>query len=448
MEKTKEKSKKKLNSVNNLLKFNFINSISFKIIIFTTLTFLINGYITALIMSFVNGIIDQFGVEIPIKFVAFINTIVNIIVINTVIIFFMRKTIINPLKEHIKILQEIGSGNLNETIEVKGKDEFSVLAIATNTTISRLNNLLGHIKESADETDYTTTDLAANLNSIKISSQNVAKAVQEIADRTSEQAQSIEDGSHKSEELGRLIEQKQIYMQNLNNSSNKVIELAKEGLHEIKTLTDITDESNIAIKDVHNVILKTNESSKQIGEVSDVISSIADQTNLLALNASIEAARAGEAGKGFAVVAEEIRKLAEQSANSTQEIYEIVAELQNNSKDVVVNMDKFSTISQKQGASVINSKEKYLAINEAIKESGKSIEELNLSEQQMQGMKDEIIANLQNLAAIAQENAAATEEVSTSIDEQAVSIEKVTNFSKSISKSAEKLNSEIDMFDV
>ncbi len=67
-----------------------------------------------------------------------------------------------------------------------------------------------------------------------------------------------------------------------------------------------------------------NKSSHTIAVVLQDIEEIASQTNLLALNAAIEAARAGEAGKGFAVVAAEIRELANKSSATVSEIESII----------------------------------------------------------------------------------------------------------------------------
>jgi len=443
LKETEAKSKKSIHNINELLNFDFINSLTLKLIIVVTITFIISAPIAQYINKFINGlglVTSDIG--------AYINTVVNLVIINIIIIFFMKLMIIIPLKEHMKSLQEISLGNLRENIEVKGKDEFSKLALATNTTINKLNELIRSVRNNTNNTNNIISDLSINLNNIKSGADEVAKAVEEIATGTSEQAEGIEEGALKAEQLGEVIEKNQIHIKNLNISSEKVSQSVKEGLNEMEDLLKITDESSGAVRDVYDVILKTNESANQIGQASNVIASIADQTNLLALNAAIEAARAGDAGRGFAVVAEEIRKLAEQSSASTKVIDQVVSELQKNSKAVVETMEKVSSISKEQANSVFNSKDKYMLIAEAIKESEKEVKELNVSGERMEVMKNEIINTLQALSTIAEENAASTEEVTASIQEQASDLEKIASVSNDIAQSTENLNSMVNVFNI
>jgi len=83
--------------------------------------------------------------------------------------------------------------------------------------------------------------------------------------------------------------------------------------------------------------------SEDIQRVTAVIQSIASQTNLLALNAAIEAARAGEYGRGFAVVADEVRGLAGRTATATQEVGQMVADIQLRTAQVVEQIRQLSS---------------------------------------------------------------------------------------------------------
>ena len=189
-------------------------------------------------------------------------------------------------------------------------------------------------------------------------------------------------------------------------------------------------------------------SSNKIGEASNVIETISAQTNLLSLNASIEAARAGEAGRGFAIVAGEIGKLAEQSKSSANTINEIVKELQDNIAIAVKSMERVTNISKEQAESVINSKDKYQLIADAMRLTSKAVDQLEASGDIMDNMKEEIMDVLQNLSAIAEENAASTQEASATAQEETAAVEEIANASEGLSELARGLQILVAKFKV
>lgn len=372
-----------------------------------------------------------------------------VLIISIIITYSIGNSISRPIIHTVNYANKIAALNLSEDIDVKyisRKDEIGDLSKALLSITEGFKNIIYEINNSSSHLSTDSQNLSITSQQTANSSQEVAKVVEDIAQGASEQAKHTEVGSLKASQLGETIEKVQHYIGNVNDSSNDVTKVVNAGLNEIDLLGKITQENTVAVEEIYSVIMQTNESSMRIVEASNVIESIASQTNLLSLNAAIEAARAGEAGKGFAVVAEEIRKLAEQSASSTQEINEIVNELQNNTKNAVQTMHRVTTISNEQAISVTNSKCKYKLIEEAMQTTMEAVKILSSQGNEMNSMRQDILEIIENLSAIAEENAAAAEEASASTEEQTASVEEIAAASDNLSELANKLRDLIGNF--
>ena len=135
------------------------------------------------------------------------------------------------------------------------------------------------------------------------------------------------------------LHQVSLHAQESNQASLAAQVVAQSGVSKTDQAAQSIETMHQAIEDAAKVIHSLDERSNTVGSVLSVIKGIAEQTNLLALNAAIEAARAGESGRGFAVVADEVRTLSKRTADSTQEIERMIAQLQSEARHAVESMN-------------------------------------------------------------------------------------------------------------
>ena len=135
----------------------------------------------------------------------------------------------------------------------------------------------------------------------------------------------------------------------INSDINKSLDLTKNGSAAMEQARQLMGNISDSASSLGEKIKELNSGAEKIGVIVSVIDDISEQTALLSLNAAIEAARAGEAGRGFAVVADEVRKLADKTTKSTNEIKDMISEIQSYIEEVSYQTgDIFNQISQQK----------------------------------------------------------------------------------------------------
>ena len=227
---------------------------------------------------------------------------------------------VNNVSKSLKDIAE-GDGDLTKRLPKESNDEIGQLVGYFNQFVDKLHSAVKEIvaveeplsmaaeklgmvadqsKNNSHEQKDASTTLLTAMDELILSVANIAESAATAAASTSETDEDARNGAQKvSATVG-----------SINSLASEITEAA-------------------------SVIGQLQKDAENVGVILDVIRGIAEQTNLLALNAAIEAARAGEQGRGFAVVADEVRTLASRTQESTQEIQQVIEQLQTASQSAV-----------------------------------------------------------------------------------------------------------------
>lgn len=233
-------------------------------------------------------------------------------------------TRLNDLIDRLRDMAD-GEGDLTSRLEVTGTDEFGKLSEEFNKFVSKLQTAIAEVLSIGDMLSGTSKVLEEG-----------SRKSSNIVDK---QRQEISMAATAINEMGATIME---VARNTNDAADRARTAqgrADEGQQVVRLLVRGVESLAQDMQSSANAIQALKEDTVNVGTVLEVIRGIAEQTNLLALNAAIEAARAGEQGRGFAVVADEVRTLAQRTQQSTQEIRDVIEQLQQGADAAVERMN-------------------------------------------------------------------------------------------------------------
>ncbi|MEW5960540.1 MAG: methyl-accepting chemotaxis protein, partial [Chloroflexota bacterium] len=377
---------------------------------------------------------------------------------------FVARGLARPILAIAGAARQLASGDVNQQIEVKSRDEIGDMADAFRAMIAyqqqmaaaanhlaqgdltitvrplsaqdtlgqAFSRMIASLRALVGQVIDNANGVSAAANQLASSADQAGQATQQIAAASQEQAAAINQTAHITEQMTVVIDQVAANAQTGAAAAAQASHTAQAGAAvieaNVKGIQGIRDKVALSAHKVKEM----GQRSQQIGAIVETIDDIASQTNLLALNAAIEAARAGEQGRGFAVVADEVRKLAEKSAVATREIAGLIHTIQQSVAEAVTAMDQGTA--EVEGG-VVRAHEAGQALSnilQAVQQVNTQMEEIAGATEQMSASSSELIGATNNVSAVVEENTAAAEEM-------AAQVEEVTASAQSLSAMANEL---------
>ena len=267
----------------------------------------------------------------------------------------------------------------------------------------------------ADRFDASVGRLVGMMASGSTELETTAQSMTGTAERTNQQATVVSTAA--AEASARV----QTVATAAEELSTSISEISRQVAQSAK----ITDRAVENARRTDTIVRALADGAQQIEHVAELISSIAGQTNLLALNATIEAARAGEAGRGFAVVASEVKSLASQTAEATKEIGTRISQIQGATKEAVEAIQGITATIEEVSAIATT-------IGSAIEEQGAATAEIARNVTQTAQATQEVTANIGGVSTAAHETGGAAG--------------LVLSAASNLSKQAEQLSGEVNVF--
>ena len=345
------------------------------------------------------------------------------ILLIVVLILFVVKRVIAPLTHISDNITAMSEGDFTIEIDHSSNDEIGVMGSKVTEFVASMRKMLSSISEESEKLKDESDNSDRVSKTMYEASQSQSEAMKQLNETVDQLATAVNDIASNATTLAQVVADTRDNSDKAHESMKETVVISQKGRDDMEKLSVAMDGISDANERLVESINKVGSASEEITNIVGMIGEIAEETNLLSLNASIEAARAGEAGKGFAVVATQIAKLAQTSAESANNISNLIDEVRKLIGDAV----------GQANASAESIRENSELIGVAVE----TFDQIYNNIQASNGLIEAMIEDVEKVDDVATNVAAISEEQAASADEILATSENMVEMANNITKSSQ-----------
>ena len=345
-------------------------------------------------------------------------------------------------------VSQLSQGDLSVEFNDKSKDEIGQLNQSIAELQERFSFLVSSLKTVNENGISQASDVSVIAEETLASSEEIGRAMAEIAEGAVSQASELEEVKREIDSLTNSIDNMEGKNQIIKQATENAQEASHNGQKTINTLKICNENASKSTNDVSIGISSLYQKVLDISKITSTINRIAEQTNLLALNASIEAARAGEHGKGFSVVANEVRNLAEETNAATKQIQDMIQNIEKEMESTVMSIYETTNQTAELDTAVKDTEKEFTAIASAVVNSIEAVKEMTVELNRVVEQNNHISSSIAKVSEVSESVAAAVEQIASSTDEQTSAIGNVAKTAEIMKSSNEELKDSLTKYNL
>lgn len=380
--------------------------------------------------------------------IIFIGAVVIITVLSSFVLYVLIKGKFKAISRLNDKVNMVLQGQPSFEYSYKAKDEIGQLSRSIDQLQEKYSFLVSSLKTVNENGLNQANDVSVIAEETLASSEEIGRAMAEIAEGAVSQASELEEVKREIDSLTNSIDNMEGKNQIIKQATENAQEASHNGQKTINSLKICNENASKSTNDVSIGISSLYQKVLDISKITSTINRIAEQTNLLALNASIEAARAGEHGKGFSVVANEVRNLAEETNSATKQIQDMIQNIEKEMESTVMSIYETTNQTAELDTAVKDTEKEFTAIAAAVINSIAAVKEMTGELNRVVEQNNHISRSIAMVSEVSESVAAAVEQIASSTDEQTSAIGNMAKTAEVMKSSNEELKDSLVKFNL